>query len=427
MEVYEEDDWIVRECRQFARGRDSEHAGLRGQATSLLCQYGEVGRECDRVIDFKTPPGASGSLSRRLSAHLQRIIQIQLPLRQVAFGAIYGGKHSLLAGRIWNDHGGLEAVAMWRLRDDLILGGASLIKGAHSSLRVSLQKGPGNSRREEGGGSTWQAACGGPSCAWAASFSTFQCTLGVQALRRIAPEVAVGGELFYAASEGSGSLSLAGRWLIKGKAATSAGLPLRAVDSAAELLVHHAGDGKPSPSVLRMQEYEEEGEGGSPVREEASEPPALQPMIASASVNPIMGHVQVSLASQLLASPPISGAVRYDFNMFSLDSDVAAGICIDAASAAQRASSPLEGAPGLPEEQSGASSEALKLRFSLKHGVSLGLSGAFKEDMISVSLGISSGPLFGLPCHTESIRVPCFAWSRFAQGPHVGISLAVNL
>lgn len=123
----------------------------------------------------------------------------------------------------------------------------------------------------------------------------------------------------------------------------------------------------------------------------------IPPMVGTFLVNPIMGHVQVTLASPICLRS-LTAAIRYDLNVYSFDTDLTCGLtCI----------------PSFGQQ--------LRLRASWRHGLAIGLSSTL-HDRVCMNVGIASGPFWKKSSDTES--VPITPWKSL--NPSVGLELCIE-
>lgn len=103
-------------------------------------------------------------------------------------------------------------------------------------------------------------------------------------------------------------------------------------------------------------------------------------LISTISANPIMGHVQLSHVTAI--APLIRMASRFDYNLYSQDSDVVVGLEADLKSA---------------DSSTNVIGDCVNFRCSWRHGLAMAVrwsSQMMDSEAITMSLGISSGPLW---------------------------------
>jgi hypothetical protein len=300
------------------------------------------------------------SVSRTLSGQLERGISLELPTRRISLRALYSSPDlaSLSLGRYWIDSGSLDAIHIRRLAFPWVFSAAANILRppiSGSQMRLAL------SRQDIRSSTTF-------------CYSTKGNVAGCQYLRTLTKNFQVGGELYYTGAENSGGLSIGARWL------------LMRDESQSPSVIHHA---KPPISEIR----------GTPPGELVDLPNTIQktqmpPMVATFIMNPLMGHLQVTLTSPIHRA--VSASVRYDVNVHSFDSDLATGLVYS---------------PGTDQQ--------LCLRISWRHGLAMGISGSLGGGA-SVKVGVASGPIWSRPSGIESVPNLIPSWS-----PSIGFKLSL--
>ncbi|KAL7752033.1 Mitochondrial distribution and morphology protein 10 [Sorochytrium milnesiophthora] len=125
------------------------------------------------------------------------------------------------------------------------------------------------------------------------SFHSIGAIFGLQCLRRIGSQWSVGGELYYLANDVSGGLSIGVRR-----------------DSAQPPLTHNGSSG--SGRTARDQDM-------SPLI-----PGQFTRSSTALTANPLLGHIAATYISQLAV--PVWACARYEYNVYSYDSDLSVGL-----------------------------------------------------------------------------------------------------
>lgn len=163
------------------------------------------------------------------------------------------------------------------------------------------------------------------------------------------------------------------------------------------------------------------------------------PFTGTMLFNPIMGHVQLACTTPLFA-PGLVGSLRYDVNLHSFDADLVAGLLYaphsetgtkgaGAAPNPERASPAADpattdaGRTDRADRPPSASTSALRLRASWRHGLALSVLSQLMDGTIGVELGVSTGPLLAAAGSGTNISIPR---PVFPVGPSIGISLSLG-
>ncbi|PJF18754.1 Mitochondrial distribution and morphology protein 10 [Paramicrosporidium saccamoebae] len=287
------------------------------------------------IIDFVLPSSATSSISRRLSAQFERSISLELPTRRISLRTLYRSSNSLSLGRLWLDTGSLEAILVKRLGPPWTFTVATSITrppASGSQLKLSMSRQTENNSL---------ALC----------YTTTGSIAGCQYLYAVSENLRLGSDLYYTGAENSGGLSLGARWLLMKQ-------------------------DQPIPSAIPISE----ASGALPEEPVVTSPlihkPRMAPMVATFLMNPLMGHLQMTLTSPIRRA--VTASIRYDVNVHSFDADLAAGLVY------------------APEKY-----QQLRLRASWRHGIAMGIGG--KLGGVNVRVGLASGPIWSKPTGIESV------------------------
>ena len=167
--------------------------------------------------------------------------------------------------------------------------------------------------------------------------------------------------------------------------------------------------------------------------------------VTAAVINPIVGNIQCSFFTKI--TPRIASALRYDFNMYSFDSDLAGALSITA----------IDSSSSFEKEEDHAKATGMGsiiLRCSWRHGLAILLqiksnfltddeafldTSALKQKnyisgpkesfdpkqkclSILAQVGLGTGPVWTKPLLTDCIPTPM----QFLDRPSVGFSISVE-
>lgn len=128
-------------------------------------------------------------------------------------------------------------------------------------------------------------------------------------------------------------------------------------------------------------------------------------MVGTCMINPIMGHLQISLVSPLDLGNRLQAAALYDLNVHSFDSDLALGLTYQ------------------PGSTNGVRSDEVCLGTSWRHGMGLSVA-ARVSDRLKVRLGLSTGPIWYRPSGIECLPTPRRSWR--SSSPAIGLELVYD-
>ena len=131
--------------------------------------------------------------------------------------------------------------------------------------------------------------------------------------------------------------------------------------------------------------------------------PNLEAMIGTCVINPIMGHVQLSLVSPLHISNRLQAAAAYDLNVHSFDSDLTLGLSYH------------------PANADNVRSDAVRLGFSWRYGMGFSLASQI-SDNLAVKFGLATGPIWYRPSGIECLPSPRTSWR--SDRPLIGLELS---